>query len=241
MPQRSLRFGIHDGAGNRAATWKLWTEIGGGNSELYLSNRSLGGTLKASLHQSGNWHIAYSQKKYEEQVKGAMPKFKDRFIEKWPRPQEIAPGVTLAFRIVTPYSAVTNSQDHGSYAKVKWIDNAPKPRATEVDILITKPATKVSGWPGKRSMETSLIGSFQLENGETVWAVYWVVDIPDFPNADKGVGIFYKGKKEKDLETDGLRALVVGTEPDGSRVIYDCAVQNKAANTPLHNSGEFQR
>ena len=230
MPQRSLRFGIHDGSGNRAATWKLWTEFGSRNSELYLANRSLGGTFKASLHQSGNWHIAYSQKTFEDQVKGAIPKFNDRFIEKWPRPNEIVPGVTLAFRIVTPYSALTNSQDHGNYAKVKWIDNAPTSKATEVDILITKPAVSVSGGPGKRTMGTSIIGSFQLENGETVWAVSWIVDMPDFPKTDRGVGRFYRGKNKKDLETDGLRALVFGTEPDGSRVIYDCAVQSKTAN-----------
>ncbi len=153
MPQRSLRFGIHDGGGKCAATWKLWTEICKGNSELYLADRSLGGTLKASLHQSGNWHIAYSHRTFEEQVKEAIPKFKNRFIEEWPRPREIAPGVTLAFRIVTPYSAVTNSKDQGYYAKVKWIDNAPKSKATEIDILITNPTTRVSGWPAKRSWE----------------------------------------------------------------------------------------
>lgn len=230
MPQRSLRFGIHDGAGNRASTWKIWTEVGGGNSEIYLTNRSLGGTLKASLHQSGNWHIAYSQKTFEEQVKGAIPKFKDRFVEKWPRPQEIARGITLAFRIVTPYSAVINSKNTGKYGKVKWIDNAPEPRATEIDVIITEPSGKVSGWPGKRSMGTSLIGSIQLENGETVWVVHWIIDMPDLSKVEKGIVRFFKGKSSKDLKSEGLRALVFGTEPDGSRVIYDCAIQSKAAN-----------
>ena len=232
MPQRSLRFGIRDGSGNCASTWKLWTETAGSNSELYLANRALGGTLKVSLHQSGNWHIAYSQRTFEGQVRGVIPKFKDRFIKKWLRPQEIAPGVTLAFRIVTPYSAVTASRAQGNYSKVKWIDNAPAPKATEIDILITRPATKVSGWPAKRSMGTSLIGSFQLENGETVWAVHWAIDMPDLTKAGKGVVRFYKGKSKKNLESEGLRVLVFGTETDGSGVIYDCAMQSKAANKP---------
>ena len=227
MPKRSLRFGIHDSSGNRAATWKLWTEFGSGNSELYLANRSLGGTLKASLHQSGSWHIAYSQKTFEEQVEGTIPKFKDRFIEKWPRPNEIASGITLAFRIVTPSSALTSSKDHGKYAKVKWIDNAPSSKATEIDIIITKTEVSGSGWPGKGTMGTSLIGSFQLENKETVWAVSWIIDMPDLSKIDKGVGKFFRGKSKKDLETDGLRALVFGSETDGSRVIYDCAVHQK--------------
>lgn len=230
MPKRSLRFGIHDESGNRSATWKLWTEIGGGNSELYLANRSLGGTLKASLHQSGNWHIAYSQKTFEEQVEGIIPKFKDRFIEKWPRPNEIAFGVTLAFRIVTPSLALKSSKNHGKYAKVKWIENAPSSKATEIDIIITKPEVNVSGWPGKQTMGTSLIGSFKLENKETVWAVSWIVDMPDLSKLDKGVGKFFRGKSKKDLERDGLRILIFGTEADGSRVIYDCAVQSKTAN-----------
>jgi hypothetical protein len=230
MPKRSLRFGIHDGSKNRASTWKLWTEFGRGNSEVYLANRSLGGTLKASLHQSGNWHIAYSQKTFEERVKGTIPKFKDRFIEKWPRPNEIAHGITLAFRIVTPSSALTSSKDHGKYAKVKWIDNAPALKATEVDIIITKPEVSGSGWPGKQTMGTSLIGSFQLENKETIWAVSWIIDMPDLSKIGKGVGKFFRGKSKENLETDGLRALVFGTEADGSRVIYDCAVQSKTAN-----------
>jgi hypothetical protein len=203
MTQRALRFGIHDGAGRRAATWKLWTEVGGGKSEVYLSCRSLGGTLKASLHESGKWHIAYSQRAFEDYVKGAIPKFRDRYIEKWPRPSELAPGITLAFRIVTPWSAVTKPIEGSNVKGVTWLPNAPEQKATEIDILLTKPTTPVTGWPGKRSMGTSLIGSIPLENGETVWAVHWVVNMPDFTSLGKGTGRFYKGRSEKDLKRLG--------------------------------------
>ena len=87
----------------------------------------------------------------------------------------------------------------------------------------------VSGWPGKRSVGTSLIGSIPLENGETIWAVHWVVAMPDLSKAGKGIGQFYKGAGNKDLEAEGLRALVFGMEPDGSRVMYDFAVKGKTA------------
>jgi hypothetical protein len=233
MSQRALRFGIHDGAGCRAATWKLWTEASGGKSDVYLACRSLGGVLKASLHESGNWHIAYSQQAFKENVEGVIPKFTGRFIEKWPRPSEIAPGVTLAFRIVTPWSAVKNPIVGSDTTDVTWLPNAPERRATEVDILLVKPTTPVVGWPGMRSMGTSLIGSIHLESGETVWAVYWMVAMPNLANVTKGIGRFYKGKSKRDLKGEGLRALVFGTEPDGSRVMYDCAVQGRTADKQM--------
>ena len=157
MAQRSIRFGVSDGKELRAATWKLWTETAGGNSEIYLACRSLGGELKASLHQSGKWHIAFSHNTYHEKIKGHVPSLKNRFTEKWPRPAEIAGGITLAFRIVIPYFSVCGSRLSGNFKKVKWVPKAPELKATEIDILITKPTPKNTGWPGKRSMGTSLI------------------------------------------------------------------------------------
>ncbi|MCB9421009.1 MAG: hypothetical protein H6667_14500 [Ardenticatenaceae bacterium] len=230
MSQKAIRFGIRDDNDNRAATWKLWTESGRGKSELYLACRSLGGSIKVSFHQSGNWHYAYSKKTYQEQVMGTLTKLDDRFIEKWEKPPEIAEGITLAFRIVTPYSAITSSAKTGNYKKVIWLPNAPKPYATEVDIFLTKPDVQVTGWPGKRSMGTSLIGSFPLDCGDMAWAVYWIVDMPDLSRVAEGVGRFYKGKSVEDLKSDSLRAIVFGKEPDGSRVIYDCPVQERTKN-----------
>lgn len=233
MSKQALRFGIHDNTGHRSTTWKLWAEKGAGRSEVYLACRPLGGILKTSMHESGKWHIAYSQRAFEEYVKGAIPKFKDRYIEKWPRPSAFAPGITLAFRIVTPWSAVSTPVKEDKAKEITWLPNAPEQKATEIDILITKPTTQVIGWPGKQSMGTSFIGSFPLDNGQTVWAVYLIVDMPDFSSLRTGTGRFFKGKNKNDLKGEGLRLLVFDTKSDGSRVMYDCAVQIRQANEAI--------
>lgn len=231
MAQRSIRFGIGAANGSRAATWKLWTETGSGKSEVYLACRPLGGFLKASLHQSGMWHLAYTKQAFEEKVQGVASHPRDRFIDKWPRPREIDSGVTLAFRIVTPFSAVTATDGRPDNSRVIWLPNAPEAKATEIDILFTTPPVLTSGWPGRRSMGTSFIGSIPLNNGDTVWAVYWVVGMPDLSGLNKGAFRLVKGASKEDLRSGNLRALVFGSEPDGSRVMYDC-VAKKGSECP---------
>lgn len=216
-----------------AATWKLWTETRRGDSDVYLACRELGGSLKASLHQSGQWHIAYSKEVFDKRVEGALPQFKNRFKETWPRPAESSPGITLAYRIVTPSSAVTTKAEDSNKNGMIWIPNAPKAEATEIDIFIIKPETPVTGWPGKRALGTTLIGLFTLENCETVWAVYRRIPKPTFTNHPRGTGRFYAGASEKDLECENLRALAFGSEPDGSRTIFDFAVLRRRVGEPV--------
>jgi len=226
MPEQTIRFGISDGRRRRTATWRVWTPPG--KADVYLACRALGGTLKASLHQLGSWHVAYSQKAFERDVEGAIPSKNDRFLQKWPWPRPIAAGVTLAFRIVTPCSAATSPMGAAD-RKAIWLPNCPSQRATEIDIMIISPTTPVSGWSGKNTMGTTPVGSYKLENGESVWVVYWVVDMPNLATATQGTGRFYRGRSKEDLQSDTLRALVFGKEPDGSRVIDDCAVMGKGS------------
>jgi hypothetical protein len=224
MAEQVIRFGVSDGAGCRAATWRVWTPTA--KADVYLACRALGGTLKASLHQSGSWHVAYSQQAFEERVQGVVFGRDDRYLEKWPRPKPIADGVTLAFRIVTPHSSVASPIGDRD-KKITWLPNCPPRLATEIDIIITSPSTPVTGWPGKNSMGTKHVGSYRLENGEVVWVIYWVIDMPDFSNVPKGVGRFYRGRTREDLKSANLRGIAFGEEPDGSRVIYDLAVTQK--------------
>jgi hypothetical protein len=226
MPEKSIRFGINDGVGNRATTWKCWAPVGVDKHDVYLACRGLGGALKASLHQSGRWHIAYSDSFFKENVDDPTHQERGRFIDKWPRPNEIAPGVTLAYRIVTPCSAVKTPYNQSNFKDIIWIPNANKGKATEIDIIITDSSTSVLGWPGKRSMNNQLLDYIQLDSGETLWIVYMEVEMPSMPNK-KIAPIYYKGKSKEDLQSENMRMILFGSEEDGSRVMYDFAIEVK--------------
>ena len=220
--QRVIRFGISDGK-LRAATWKLWTPSK--KSDVYLACRALGGELKSSLHESGKWHVSYTQKFFENKLAGRK---QNRFVQTWPRPTPITAHVTLAYRIVTPHSAVT-SPINATENAVCWIPNCPAQNATEIDVFIISFKTAaVVGWPGKGKMGTKCLGCYDLPNGESVWVVHWVIDMPDLSNAfgtKRPRFQYYKGKTKEDLKSGNFRAITFADHSDGSRVIYDFAVK----------------
>jgi hypothetical protein len=108
--KQSIRFGITDGSGKRAATWNCWTHIGGGKSDVYLACRSIGYALKVSLHETGDWHIAYSEKFFVENLEALADRPQGRFIDKWTRPREIGP-----INPRPPYYYATLSSQHTNY------------------------------------------------------------------------------------------------------------------------------
>jgi len=220
--ERAIRFGITDNKGHRSATWKCWTHVGALKSDVYLACRELRGELKASLHQSGSWHVAYSNKFFEAGFEESSRPV-SRFTQQWPRPPEIAKGMTLAFRIVTPWFApITPIASLES--DIKWIPAPAVGKAIETAILITSLDCKVSNWPCRDSMQTELIGSFPLESRETVWLVYHVITCPQ-PQPMPGGPKYFKGKSKGDLAGSGLRMLAWSEEPDGSRALYDLPVK----------------
>jgi hypothetical protein len=225
MSEQAIRFGISDGNKYRAATWKLWTPAR--KSDVYLACRSFGDALKASFHQSGDWHIADSKAFFEENSISELPRRQDRFIEKWHRPESIIPGATLAFRIITPYSAVTIPLGREG-KNIIWLPNCPESQATEIVIIITTPGVFLSGLSGKNITDTKLVGSYILENGEAVWVVYRIGNIPNLTFTGSPNAGFFKGHNKEDLSTGNLRAILVCQEPDGSRVMLDCVVQKKS-------------
>jgi hypothetical protein len=222
MPTQTLRFGVFDGADLRAATWRCWSPHG--KEDVYLSCRELGSVFKTSLHESGQWHVAYDNNFFTRNVREEDKSEKGRFITKWAAPQPIAPGVQLAFRIITSCSSVCTP-----YTNVANIIQLPKPAegtALEIDILIVEPTVKlIPEWPGKDNMNTSLVGSFQLPSGRTVWIVYWEIPVPAImTNQLTGRVKYYEGYTREDMNIDGLKVLVFGEEPDGSRTFYDYKV-----------------
>jgi hypothetical protein len=227
MKEIAIRFGVGDGQ-RRAATWKCWALEGPGRNDVYLACRELRGALKASLHKSGQWHVAFDQQFLERNA--VREEWPTRFMETWQRPAELAPGFTLAFRIITPFATVNATP--GREKGVVWVSPPPPGHVIETAVIITGADTVTSGWPGQRSMGTSLVGQFQINNGDSVWVVSRVDAQPPHIKTQLNRSRFFHGKSKADAVGPGLRAIAFGVEADGSRVIYEFVEASEARVAP---------
>ena len=224
MPEFAIRFAVGDGRQRRAATWRCWASNGLGKNDVYLGCRELRGALKASLHQSGQWHVAFDGLFLQ---RNAVPEeWPTRFVASWDRPPEAAPGLTLAYRIITPFAAVT-AEVLSEQNDIVWIPPPPDGHIVETVVIITKAGGTTTGWPGKRSMATRLVGRFELDNGETVWIVTRV-DVQPISETQLNRARFFHGKAKADVTWPGLRGIAFGVEPDGSRVMYEMVAKDEA-------------
>jgi hypothetical protein len=170
-----VRFAVGSPEGPRGNVYRLWTT----NDEVYLSIRALTGEEKVSLHKSGQWRSAFTE---EHIAKGSpfVTADQDRAFDKWTRPPEFAPGLTLAFNIVVPASEVTMPQ-HPAEAnaavrgtEIVWVPPAPAGYETHFTVLFTTAeatAATLPDWPGRSSMGARLIFRAELANTESVWLV----------------------------------------------------------------------
>ena len=170
--------------------------------------------------QTGEWHNTFSSE-FVEQKRGEGAWLGDsRKMEEWPRPPELSPGFTLALRVIVPSGAVCVPCSSLS-SKLVALAPPPPDRAREIVICFTKPGAKVSGWPGRRSMGTQLVGSFQNEAGETVWVVEQEVDPVTLQNAELSGPRAFRPDVSGIDENSLLRGLFFGVHEDGSRWVFE--------------------
>jgi len=223
MSRNELRFVVCDEEKSlRAATWKLWTPKF--KKDIYLACRQLGGQIKMSFHESGSWQFGFSKEGFENIVDTTVNPQRSRHAEIWDRPAPVVAGVTLALRIITPYSAVVAPIEESEKAIVR-IPNCPEGMATEIDILISTKHDDLSDWPGKNSMGTNFVGSYPVGNDEQVWVVYQQVPLPDMPASGQGTVMYFKGKSKADiLNAENLKAIGFILGEDNSKILLDTLI-----------------
>jgi len=116
-------------------------------------------------------------------------------------------------------SVAERIQGDEDFPEIVWIDPPPVGQAIEFQIWLTTPEAQVSGWPGKRSRGTSLLGMIQLANSSAVW-----VTALQEPTPITSLTIRMSGAPPHitdDLQEEGLRALLFGSSEDGSRFYMD--------------------
>ena len=79
-PKRSVvRFAVGSSAGPRSGVRRLWTSTAG-RSDVYIAARTLGGVAKVGLHESGEWHHAFTTE-YANRESSLLPPDGDRVVE----------------------------------------------------------------------------------------------------------------------------------------------------------------
>ena len=224
MPKLAVRFGVQSPSGLCSTTWKCLTNTGQGKYDVYLLNRFLGKALHTSFHQSGYCQNAYTEEFLRKEGVAEEDILNNRVINKWHQPDEIGKGITLAYRIIIPSSAVDLPMVQEEHPNIHWIPAPPAHRAIEIAILFAKADALVTGWPARSSMRTGLIGHMVLANNATVWLVHRVVEIPQFGPVEWKVTPFQAGKNA-DLGQSPIHTILFVTAHDGSQYLMECATK----------------
>jgi hypothetical protein len=177
MPQQTIRFGVGEPDGPRSATWRLW--VPARSSDVYAARRSLAGQVKASLHASGRWRVAFTTELVERADQELVAPGQDRVIIAWDRPPEVMPGLTAAFDIIVPwFEVVPQALPVSDSEHVVFYPAPGEGGQVNVYVFLSSPSLVAEGWPGQRSMGTTLMGTAGLGSGEKVWLVARTVMMP---------------------------------------------------------------
>jgi hypothetical protein len=164
-PGRRLRFGIEAADGRRSIDWAIWA--GRRLDDVYVAARDAGNWIKVSLHGSGSWSHGLTTEAWLDG--GGDEGLETRHFEAWRRPAEIAPGVTLAMRIVIATSELRPGPTTLSTSKLP-VYTIPPPDdgdAVAFEVYLVK-----GDAPTFRLDAAAPIGNLGLASGaESVWVV----------------------------------------------------------------------
>lgn len=211
----------------RSSVWRVWTNRNA--ADFYIGVRSITGVQKYSFHQSGQWHLAYSDADKATQYTGAP----NRFIEKWDRPDQSLAGWTRALAIRVPHGALSDVPDEADDDDVLWLPEAPEGRTAVIGIGVVEPnrgTVDLLGLP---------VAGFRLASGDAVIALYMTEPFTDetrqmiteklshlpFPHGASAADIAVMAER-----ADDLRAGLFGSNDQGSRFVWDLPVRTITVN-----------
>jgi hypothetical protein len=234
-----VRWAVGSPSGARASVWRVWAR----RDEVYIAARGAASDMKISLHSSGRWRSAFTER-HLQRPKPLIPPGADRAFEKWIRPAEFAPGWTRGFSIIVPTSEVVpcdvviDSPD-----EVLWIAAPLEGWAVHFDILLSTPEAAIGSdgrgfaTPEGYERATHVVTAFDLANGERVW----VVSHAEQMTAEQVAMVEEVRTKIIGASTDGLRealsdpgphdlhGIAIGYLGDGTRFYLDLAISKEHA------------
>lgn len=207
-----LRFAVGSATGPRSRTWRLW--VPKGKSDVYVSSRRLGNSVKVSLHEPGPARFALTKEFIRRDTYRAPAGRDPRLAIEWERPRPKPPRqVARPFVIIVPWDEVLE-REVAETGDVGWTPPPPERTCVHFDVVYTPAGVTVRGHPGAWSMGTKLVGQVELENGEEVFVTSVVREMGDALRANVG-----RLRSARVLDAEGNRIektgmLAFGREPN---------------------------
>jgi len=211
----TIRFAV--GTPDRHST--VWSTKSRRN-DVYIFARVIGGSIKVSLHEDpDHWRLAFTREHVDRHA--------DRRPKEWHRPSEFALGLTQAFAVYVPESELISSvrvAAETETSEILWLPPPESGAATQITWIYAKPEAAVAGWPGRRSMNSSLVGRMPLASGEVVWVVAHQLPVTDTirEKVDAWHGALCSVTRSSGHSD--LRANLFGSDPSGLRWFIDLSL-----------------
>lgn len=230
MPSRTsltFRFAVGSTDGPRSGIWTLWTPSD--SSEVYVAARQLAGSLKVSLHASGNWQAAFTTQFVDKLSRESKWSRGSRHVDKWRRPEEIAPGITLALRVLVPHSELHATPIKLPSTKpVTWVSASGNEYVSEFSVYFAAPQVVIITKQEDAKSENRALTSIPLSNGEKLWIVHHLLlNTGQLTSYIAEMKAKLKGRKP-DLSTSDIskilpshRIIIGGNDEKGIRYYYE--------------------
>jgi hypothetical protein len=156
------KHGVRFAASSGARYSGVWSAFSRG-SEFYIGARSALGSMKISLHKSGQCRLAIDKTHLPRMVKQGLeaPPPEARALITWRRPTDLASATPLIVRLIFPTDYLGCERPIGKPNKKVLIFEAGSGKAVEFGFLYSNRSAKTL--IGKPVFET------ELANGEYVW------------------------------------------------------------------------
>jgi uncharacterized protein YfaT (DUF1175 family) len=206
-------------------------------NDVYIAARVAASEMKVSLHGSGVWRDAFTEKHLARE-NALIDSSRDRAVDRWSRPPEFAPGWTRAFAIIVPSSEVVPSEvEIAKPDDIIWIDPLPEGWETHLTVLLSAPGATGSEGRGfatavGRENFTEVVTRLELANGEHVWVVAHAEQMTEESRLNLEAlresilsgGAAVIEQAAADDEPHDLRGFAGGYQEDGTRFYADIAI-----------------
>lgn len=201
--------------GRRSGVWRVWATRN--KSDVYVAARVLAGTLKFSLHESGDWRHQWVSKARAKQFTNT----EDRVLDQWPRPPARPGGWTSGLTIWVPGADILDiTDDKQSLAGVDWI-----PAPLHDSVVGIHVAVAETGRGFVQLKQAAPMAGFWLADGRVVLVVISVQRLTDDARSwlDQQRIRAHPARGVTRAAAPGTRMALFGNDSEGTRLIWDLA------------------